>query len=107
MFDVCMKNHQVFGLLTQNYLQLDKDKSIMFRFSVFPVDKYVVITTLKSNYVEGFNFSHQRFVFAQLFPDISRKLTKLHLQCWRKNFPTITLRKMTVKASRIKKHKLW
>ena len=72
-FELCIENHEVFGSLTQNYLQLDKDKSTVFTFSVILVNKYAVITTQKSSYVESFSFGQQRLVFAHLCPDISIK----------------------------------
>ena len=71
MFELCIENHEVFGSLTQNCLQLDKDKSTVSIFSVILINKYVVITIQKSSYVESFSFGQQRFVFAHLFPDIS------------------------------------
>ena len=58
----CIESHKVLGSLTQNCLQLDKDKGIVSTFSVVLVDKYAVITTQKSSYVECFNFSQQRFI---------------------------------------------
>ena len=78
MSEFCIENHEVFGSLTQNFLQLDKDKSTVSTFSVILVKKYVVITTQKSSYEESFSFGQQRFAY--LFPDISIKLTKLHFQ---------------------------
>ena len=54
MFDFCIANPGVFGSLTQNCLQLDKDKSIVSTFSVFLVDNYAVSTTQKGSYLECF-----------------------------------------------------
>ena len=102
MFEFCIENHEIFGSLTQNRLQLDKDKSNVSTFSVILVKKYGIITIQKSSYEESSSFGQQRFVFAHLFSDISIKSNKLHLQSWRKNSPTITLffLKMTAKVSR-------
>ena len=86
MFDFCIENHEVLGSLTQNCLQLDRDKKIVSTFSVFLVKKYAFITTQKSSCVECFKFGQHRFVFAHLFPDISIKSTKLHFQSLGKNF---------------------
>ena len=86
MFEFCFKNHEVFRSLTQNYLQLDKDKSTVSTFSVILVNKYTAITTQKSSSEESFSFGLQRFVPTHLFPDISRKSTKLHFQSKKKYF---------------------
>ena len=91
MFAFCIENHKVFGSLTQNCLQLDKDKSTVFAFSVILVNKYAVITTQKSSNVESFSFGQERFVFAHLFPVISIKSTKLHFQSYEKISPMISL----------------
>ena len=75
MFELCIANQGVFGSLTQNCLQLDKDKSALSTCSVI-----LIITIQKSSYVKSFSFGQQRFVFAHLFPDISMKSRKLHFQ---------------------------
>ena len=80
MFEFCIENHEVFGSLTRNYLQLCKDKITVFTLLVILINKYVVITIQRSSYVEGFSFGQERFVLAHLFPNISMKSTKLHLQ---------------------------
>ena len=80
MSEFCIKNHEVFGSLTQNCMQQDQDKSTVPTCSVILINKYAVITTQKSNYVGTFSFGWQRFVFAHLFPDISIKSRKLHFQ---------------------------
>ena len=80
MFEFCDENHEVFGSLTQNCLQLDKDKNTVSTFSVILIKNYAVITTQNSSYVEGFSFGQQRVIFAHLFSDISIKLRKLHFQ---------------------------
>ena len=92
MFEFCIINHEVFGSLAQNCLQLDKEKSTVSTFSVMLTKKYVVINIQKSRYVESFSFGQQRFVFVHVLPNISIKSTKLYFQSWRKNFPTISLR---------------
>ena len=56
MFEFCIENDEVFGLLTHNCLQLEKDKSTVSKFSVILINKYVVITIQKSSYVESFSF---------------------------------------------------
>ena len=48
-FEFCMENIEVFGSLTKNCLQLDKDKSTVSTFSVISINKYAVITTEKSS----------------------------------------------------------
>ena len=80
MFDFCIENHVVFGSLTQSCLPMDKDKSTVSTFSIILINKYAVITTQKSSYVETFSFEQQSFVFAHLFPGISIKSRKLHFQ---------------------------
>ena len=60
--------------------KLDKNNSILLRFSVFVLYKLVVSTVQKSNYVGCFNFRQLMFVFVHLFPDISIKSAKLHFQ---------------------------
>ena len=50
------RNHEPFGSLTKNCPKLDKDKSIVSRFSVFVVYKLAVSTIQKSNNVGCFNF---------------------------------------------------
>ena len=54
MLDFCIESQEVFEWLTQNYLQLGKDKSTVNKFSVFLADKYAVNTPQKSSYVEFF-----------------------------------------------------
>ena len=101
-----------FWSLSKNCPKLDKNKSIVSRFSVFVVYKSAVSTVQKRNYVGCFNFRQWMFVFAHLCSDISIKSTKLHFQNWKKNSPTISLffRKMTAEVSRKncgKRHKDW
>ena len=67
MFEFCTENHEVFELLTQNGLQLDKDKSTVSTFLVILVHKYAVITTHKSSYMESFSFEQQRFALDILY----------------------------------------
>ena len=86
MFDFCIGNHEDFGSLTQNCLQLDKDKSTVSIFSVFLAEKYAAITTQKRSYVGSFNFNQQRFVFAHLFPYIEKN---------RQNFISISREKIS------------
>ena len=45
MFEFCIEHHEVFGSLTQNRLQLDKDNNTVSTFSVILVNNYPVITT--------------------------------------------------------------
>ena len=80
MFDFCIKNQEVFESLTQNCLQLEKDKKYRVHIFGYLINIYAVITTQNSSYVESFSFGQQRFVFvfAHLFPDISIKSRKLH-----------------------------
>ena len=56
MFTFFIENHEPFGPFTKNCPKLDKNKSIVFRFSVFVVYKSVVSTVQKGNYVGCFNF---------------------------------------------------
>ena len=56
MFTFYIENHEPFGALTKNFPKLDKNKSIVSRFSVFVVYKSTVSTFQKSNYVGCFNF---------------------------------------------------
>ena len=86
MFDFCIENYK-FNLVNfwVTDTELPKDKSIVSTFSVFLVNKYAVITNQKNSYVECFSFRQQKFVFADIFPDISIKLTKLYFQSKRKN----------------------
>ena len=56
MFTFCIENHEPFGALTKNYPKLDKNKSIVSKFSVFVVYKWAISTVQKSNYVGCFNF---------------------------------------------------
>ena len=67
MFIFYMENHEQFGSLTKNCLQLEKNESIVSRFSVFVVYKSAVNTVQKSNYVGCFNFHQRMLVFAHLF----------------------------------------
>ena len=87
-FTFYIENHEPFGSLTKNFPKLDKNKSIVSRFSVFVVYKcrFVVRTVQKSNYVGLSQFSSVFFVFVHLFPDVSIKSTKLHFQSWKKIF---------------------
>ena len=110
MFTFHIENHESFGPLTKNRPELNKNKSIASRFSVFVVYKSAVSTFQKSSYVGCFNFCQRMFVFAHLSPDISIKLTKVHFQSWKKFSPTISLFfvKMTAEVSRkncAKRHK--
>ena len=50
MFTFYIKNHEPFGSLTKNCQKLDKNKSIVSRFSVFVVYKSAVSTVQKSNF---------------------------------------------------------
>ena len=86
MFNFYVENHEPFGLLTKNCLQLDKNKSIVPTFLVFVVYKSAVSTIEKGNYVGRVDLCQWRFVFAHLFLDISTKFTELHFQSWRKDF---------------------
>ena len=56
MFAFCIENHEPFGALTKNGQKLEKNKSIVSRFSAFVVYKSAVSTAQKSNYVGCFNF---------------------------------------------------
>ena len=56
MFTPYIENHEIFGPLTKICPKLDKDKSIVSRFSVFVVYKLAVSTGQKSNYAGCFNF---------------------------------------------------
>ena len=58
MFTFYIENHEPFGPLTKNCPNLNKNKSIVSRFSVFVVYKSAVSTVAKSNYVRCLNF-HQ------------------------------------------------
>ena len=107
-----IENYEPFGPLAKNSLNLDKNKSIVSRFSVFVVYKPTVSTLQKSSYVGCFNFRQWMFVFGHLFPDISIKSNKLHFQNWKNFSPMISLffRKMNTKVSRnncAKRHKDW
>ena len=55
MFTFYIENREPFGPLTKNCPKLDKNKSIVFRFSVFVVYKSAASTVQKSNYVGCFN----------------------------------------------------
>ena len=56
MFTFYIENHEPFGSLTKNCPKLDKNKSIVSRFSVFVVYKWAVSTFQKSNYVGCLKF---------------------------------------------------
>ena len=79
------------GPLTKNCPKLDKNKSTVFRFSLFVVYKWAVTAIQKSSYVGCFNFRQRMLVFAHLFLDISTKLIKLHFQSWKTFYPMISL----------------
>ena len=79
MFIFYIENHELFGSLTKNCAKLDKNKSIVSRFSVFVKFK-------KVNYVGCFNFRQSMLVFAHIFLDNSIKSTKLHFQSQKKIF---------------------
>ena len=49
MFNFYIENHEPFGSLTKNCLQLDKNKTIVSTFSVSVVYKSVVSTIQKNN----------------------------------------------------------
>ena len=100
-----------FCVMTKNCPKLDKNKTIMSRFSVFLVYKSAV-STAQSSYVGFFNFRQWMFVFAHLFPYVSIKWTKSHFQSWKKFSPTISLFfcNMTADVSRnncAKRHEDW
>ena len=114
MFTFYIENHEPFGSLTKNCQKLDKNKSIVSRFSVFVVYKSEVSTVQKSNYVGCFNFRQWILVFAHLFLDISIKSTKLHFQSWKKissnDFALLLFCKTTAEILRnncAKRHKDW
>ena len=77
MSEFCIENHEVFGSLTQNCLQLDKDKSTVYTSSVVFDQQICSYYHSKEQLSEKFK---QRFAFAHLFPDISIKPRKLHFQ---------------------------
>ena len=79
-----IENHEPFGSLTKNCSKLDKNKSIVSRFSVFVVYNLAASTVQEKNYVGCFNFREWMLVFAHLFLDISIKSTKLHFQSCKK-----------------------
>ena len=56
MFTFYIENHEPFGPLPKNCPELDKNKSIVFRFSAFVVYKSAVGTFQKSNYPGCLNF---------------------------------------------------
>ena len=56
MFTFYIENHEPFGALTKNCPKLDKNKSIVSKFSVFVVDKLAISTVQNSNNVGCFNF---------------------------------------------------
>ena len=55
MFTFYIENHEPFGELTKNCPKLDKNKSIVSRFSVFLFYKSAISTVQKSNCVGYFN----------------------------------------------------
>ena len=57
MFTFCIENREAFGSLTKNYSKLEKNKSIVSRFSVFVVNKSAVSTVQKSSLCRPFQFS--------------------------------------------------
>ena len=56
MFTFYIENHEPFGVLTKNSPKLDKNKSMVSRFSVSVVYKSAVSTVQKSNCVGCFIF---------------------------------------------------
>ena len=56
MYTFYIENHEPFGSLTKNCPKLDKNKSIVFRFSGFVVYKSAVSTVQKANYAGCFGF---------------------------------------------------
>ena len=54
MFTFYIENHEPFGALTKNGPKLDKNKSIVSRFSVFVVYKSAVCKQRKLFYSKGF-----------------------------------------------------
>ena len=56
MFTFYIENHEPYGSLTKNCPKLDKNKSIVSRFSVFVVYKSAISTVQESNCVGCFNF---------------------------------------------------
>ena len=56
MFTFHIENHENFVSLTKNFPKLDKNKSIVSRFSVFVVYRSAVSTVQKSKYVGCFSF---------------------------------------------------
>ena len=52
MFTFYIENHEPFGPLTKNFPKLDKNKSIVSRFSIFVVHKSAVSTAQKSNCIQ-------------------------------------------------------
>ena len=56
MFTFYVENHEPFGSLTKNCPKLDKNKSIVSRFSIFVVYKSAAITVQKSNHLGCFKF---------------------------------------------------
>ena len=112
MFTFYIENHESFGPLTKHCPKLNRNKSIVSRFSVFVVYKSAISTVQKSNYVRCFNFRQWMLVFAHLFPDSSIKSAKLHFQSWKKFSPMISLfsLKITAEVSRnhcAKRHADW
>ena len=109
MFTFHIENHEPFGSLTKNCPKLDKNKSIVSRFSVFVVYKSAVSAVQKSNYVGYFNFRQWMLVFAHLFPDISIKSTKLHFRAGKKIIQQFRrfFRKMTARNNCTKRHEDW
>ena len=61
MFTFYIENHEPLGALIKNCAKLDKNKSIVSRFSVFVVYKSAVSTVQKSNYVQSVSWSLAEF----------------------------------------------
>ena len=55
MFAFYIENRKPFGPLTKNCPKLDKNKSIVSRFSAFIVYKSAVSIVQKSNYIGRYN----------------------------------------------------
>ena len=57
MLTFYIENHEPFGSLTKNCPNLDKNESIVSKFSVFAIHKSRAVGTVqKGNYVGCFNF---------------------------------------------------
>ena len=83
MFTFYIENHEPFMSLTKNCPKLDKNKSIVSRFSVFVVYKSTVSTIQKNSYVGCFSLRQWMFVFAHLSPD---KIDQIAFPELEKNF---------------------